>query len=148
MAIPAFTDNGELPLGVYPGSLGEVVSRFGTGSPQRKVVALRLERIVQIARSTSQLRRLVVFGSFVTNKAEPNDVDVFLIMEDSFDATPLVGEVRVLFDHLPAQTQLGASVFWTRRLACLDGEQAAIEDWQVKRGGGQRGIVEIIQEAS
>jgi len=28
----------------------------------------------------------------------------------------------------------------------LDGEEKTIEDWQVKRDGGQRGIVEIIKE--
>jgi hypothetical protein len=88
----------------------------------------------------------VVFGSFVTAKPEPNDVDIFLIMEDSFDPALLTGEVRRLFDHLAAQAQFGASVFWFRRLACLEGEQAAVEYWQVKRGGGSRGIIEIIVE--
>jgi len=29
----------------------------------------------------------VVFGSFVTNKLEPQDVDVFLVMADTFDAS-------------------------------------------------------------
>ena len=51
-----------------------------------------------------------------------------------------------LFDHLAAQTHFGASVFWLRRFAALFGEQSAVEDWQVKRGGGQRGIIEIIAE--
>jgi hypothetical protein len=31
------------------------------------------------------------------------------------------------------------------RLAALAGEQATIEYWQVKRGGGRRGIVEIVE---
>ena len=33
-----------------------------------------------------------------------------------------------------------------RRLAAFGDEEKAIEDWQVKRDGGQRGIVEIIKE--
>jgi hypothetical protein len=33
------------------------------------------------------------------------------------------------------------------RLAALNGEQAAIEHWQIKRDGGQIGIVEIIPES-
>ncbi len=45
-----------------------------------------------------------------------------------------------------AQARFGASVFWMRRLAALGDEEKAIEDWQVKRDGGQRGIVEIIKE--
>jgi hypothetical protein len=88
----------------------------------------------------------VVFGSFITAKEEPNDVDVLLIMEDAFDPALLSRQARPLFDHLLAQGQFGASVFWLRRLACLEGEQAAVEYWQVKRGGGSRGIVEIIAE--
>jgi hypothetical protein len=46
-----------------------------------------------------------------------------------------------------AQAHFGASVFWLRRLAAWEGEQAAVEYWQVKREGGRRGIVEIIPEA-
>jgi len=87
-----------------------------------------------------------VFGSFVTHKSEPNDVDVFLLMEDSFDADGLVGEARLVFDHPAADTHFGASVFWTRRLAAFDGEQTAVEFWQTKRDGGLRGIVEIVGE--
>jgi hypothetical protein len=32
-------------------------------------------------------------------------------------------------------------LFWFRQLACLEGEQDAVEYWQVKRGGGSRGII-------
>jgi hypothetical protein len=106
-----------------------------------------LERVYQVARASGHLARFVVFGSFVTDKVAPNDVDVFLLMEDSFEASHLTGDVRLLFDHAAAQVHFGASVFWLRRLAALQGEQAAVEDWQVKRGGGHRGIIEIISEA-
>ena len=88
-----------------------------------------------------------MFGSFVTDKPEPNDVDVFLLMENMFDADSLVGEVRLVFDHPAADAHFGASVFWTRRLAAFGGEQAAIEFWQTKRDGGLRGIIEIVQES-
>jgi hypothetical protein len=146
LAIPPLTDSGDLPLGAHPASLREVLERFASGSAQRIAVGLRLERVHAIAHATGHVRRFIVFGSFVTTKAEPNDVDVFLIMEDSFDPALLAPEARRLFDHLAAQAQIGASVFWLRRLACLEGEQAAVEYWQVKRGGGSRGIIEIIGE--
>jgi len=54
----------------------------------------------------------------------------------------------VLFEHSAAQIRFGASVFWLRRMAALEGEQAAVEYWQIKRGGGQRGIIEIIVEGT
>jgi hypothetical protein len=31
----------------------------------------------------------VVFGSFITAKAEPNDIDILLLMEDTFDLEPI-----------------------------------------------------------
>ena len=146
MSLPSFTESGDLPEGVHAASLREALVRFGAGGTRRKAVALRLERIYHAAQATGHLSRFVVFGSFVTDTPEPNDVDVFLLMDDGFDASELAGEARLLFDHPAAQAHFGASVFWLRRLACLGGEQATIEYWQVKRGGARKGIVEIIPE--
>jgi hypothetical protein len=145
--LPPFTESGDLPLGVHTASINDVLKRFAVQTGRRKAVGIRLERIYQVAQATGHLARFVVFGSFITNKQEPNDVDVFLLMEDTFDASRLTGEAQVLFDHAEAQALFGASVFWLRRLAALEGEQRTIEYWQVKRGNGRRGIVEIIPEA-
>jgi hypothetical protein len=75
--------------------------------------------------------------------SEPNDVDVFMIMDDNLDVGSLRGETAILFDHLAAQAHFGCSVFWLRKMAAFGGEQSAIEDWQIKRDGTLRGIVEI-----
>jgi len=141
--IPDFTKSGDLPTGVHAASLAETVARLGTRSDRRRLLALRLERIYQIASQTGSLARFALFGSFVTDKSEPNDIDVFMIMDDDFDVGQLVGEARLLFEHAAAQDHFGCSIFWIRRLAAVGGEQAAIEDWQIKRDGTQRGIVEI-----
>lgn len=131
---------------MHRSSLREVLDQFRVGSAQRKAVALRLERVYRIAEATDHLARFVVFGSFVTNKPEPQDVDVFLVMEDTFDASQLAGDASLLFDHAAAQAHFGASVFWVRHRAAWPDEQAAVEFWQVKRGGGRRGVVEVIAE--
>jgi len=143
---PDFTEAGDLPSGVYPVTLHDMVEHFGAATPRRKVLALRLERIHLLAASTGHVARFVVFGSFVTTKPEPNDVDVFMLMGDSFDMTQLTHEGRLLFDHTVAQAHFGASVFWVRRLAAFGREQATVAHWQIKRDGGQRGIVEIVAE--
>jgi len=147
MALPQLSD-GELPLGVHVASLSAVVERFGLGSAQRRSVAQRLERIYRVARSTNQLERFVIFGSFVTIKADPQDVDVFLIMANTFDASRLSDDARLLFDHGAAQAHFGASIFWVRQAAAWPDEEAAIEFWQVKRAGGRRGIIEIVPETA
>jgi hypothetical protein len=145
MALPPFNETGDLPPGVHRATLAEVLERFGQGSVQRCAVAHRLSRIYQLADSTGQLARFVAFGSFVTSKQAPNDVDVVLLMEDSFDLEAVAGEAALVFQHMEAEAHFGASVFWTRRAAALGGEQAMIEYWQARREGGRRGIVEIVK---
>lgn len=85
MPLPEMTDYGELPLGVHPASMKETRARFGSGHPQRIAVGERLDRIYQLAASTGHVARFVVYSSFVTDKPQPNDVDVFLVMDDDFD---------------------------------------------------------------
>jgi hypothetical protein len=90
----------------------------------------------------------VIFGSFVTAKLEPNDVDIVLLMEDAFELASVPGEAALVFDHLEAQAHFGASVFWMRRSGAMGGERAMLEYWQVRREGGRRGIVEIVGEGA
>jgi len=144
--LPALNDEGELPLGVHRATMPEVLERFGQGSPQRRTVADRLQRLRGLATATGQLARFVVFGSFVTAKCEPNDVDIVMLMEDSFDLASVSGESALIFQHLEADARFGASIFWTRRSSAIGGERSMIEFWQIRREDGQRGIVEIVTE--
>jgi hypothetical protein len=146
LAFPPFNEDGDLPPGVYTTTLAEVINRFGQGSVQRCAVADRLVRIYQLAASTGHLARFVVFGSFITAKEDPNDVDIILLMEDSFDLAAVGGEAALVFQHAEADSHFGASVFWARRSGAIGGEQAMIEFWQTRREGGLRGIVEITSE--
>jgi hypothetical protein len=83
--LPPFTEAGDLPSGVHTASIREVVGQLAVGTPQRKAVGTRLTRVYELATATGAVDRFFVFGSFVTAKPEPNDVDVFLVMKDSFD---------------------------------------------------------------
>jgi hypothetical protein len=73
-------------------TLTETLARFGKAG-RRAVIGRRLERIYTLASSTGHLSRFVIFGSFITDKAEPNDIDIFLLMEDSFDVGQVSAEV-------------------------------------------------------
>jgi len=127
--LPPFTDAGDLPIGVYSASLTEVLARFAFGSGRRNILGQRLARVYEIAANTGHLSRFIIFGSFVSDKPEPNDVDVFMVMDDNFEMTSLTGEARALYaDHGAAQNHFGCSVFWLRQLAAIGGERAAIED--------------------
>jgi predicted nucleotidyltransferase len=144
--LPPFNPAGDLPPGIHQATLTELLDRFGQNPAQRIAVGERLSRIHQLAKATGQLARLIVYGSFVTDKAEPNDVDVLLLMEDSFDLSTVVGEAALVFHHMEADAHFGASIFWVKRSGAFGGEQAMIEYWQTRREGGLRGIVEIVGE--
>ena len=142
---PDFDDNGDLPTGIYQATLAEICAHFGTSTLQRRIIAQRLTRIYALARSTGQLARFIIFGSFVTAKPTPNDVDIFMLMDDTFDAQLVTGEAALIFDHVAAQQAEGASIFWIRRRAAIGGEEAALRYWQITREQTTRGIVEVLQ---
>ncbi len=142
---PDFNECGDLPPDIHQATLAEVIKHFGQGTPQRHIMARRLEHIYTLAVGTGHLARFITFGSFITNKSIPGDVDIFLLMEDTFDVSQLSGEAALIFDHVTTQNYEGASIFWIRRLAAFEGEEATVEYWQLKRDGTKRGIVEIIK---
>lgn len=121
MSLPPFTADGDLPEGIHPATLADVDERFGRGGERRQEVFTRLQRIHDLARRSGGLDRIIVFGSFVTAKPEPNDVDVVLVMRDDFELAACPPECLALFGHRRADDELGASVFWVRP-ALLFGE--------------------------
>jgi len=146
MSLPDFNAKGDLPPGVYRATMEDVVSRFGSGSPERGRATKTLQRILELARATTNLDRMIVFGSFVTSKLQPNDVDVILVMRDEFRLETCPEAAKLLFDHATAEQNLGASVFWIRPgLLIADTLDQFIQRWQLKRDGGQRGIVEVVE---
>ncbi len=144
MPLPEFNEVGDLPEGIHPASIAEVVIRFGSETPRRVEITRRLRRIHALALATNHLDRLIVFGSYVSDVDEPNDVDVVLLMRNDFRSEECPIESSVLFDHARANDKLGASIFWLRPEMLL-GEpvEQFLAFWQTKRDGQRRGIVEI-----
>jgi hypothetical protein len=144
MPLPDFNADGDLPPGVYATTWGEMVGRFGAAEGRREECIRRLAHVRTLAARTDCLDRLVIFGSFVTAKPEPNDVDIVLIMNDRFRLEDCPLESRGLFDHAVAQARYGVSAFWIRpELLIGESVEEFIAYWQVKRGGTRRGIVEL-----
>lgn len=81
--IPTFGQNGYLPPGVHPATLDEVIERFGHGSEQRAACGQSLRWLVPICRRAGIIR-LILNGSFVTDRPEPNDVDCVLVPGPTF----------------------------------------------------------------
>ena len=71
--IPAPNAIGELPPGMHTATLEEVEAVFVT-TPRRRHLFEGLRRAVQNL-SAAGVRRVFIDGSFVTTKADPNDID-------------------------------------------------------------------------
>jgi hypothetical protein len=147
MPLPDFNEAGDLPPGVHRVTISEVVQRFGADVGKRALVTRHLLHIYDLAKRTGHLQRFIIFGSYVTTKVEPNDVDVVLVMDDSFSLRDCPVESAGLFDHAIAQARYSASIFWTCPSALI---RETLEDfiayWQIKRDNSQRGILDVVDE--
>ena len=144
MPLPHFNSEGDLPTGVYQTTMDEVVARFGSGTPQRQALTASLRRIYDLASATGRLNRFVLFGSYITTKPEPNDIDIVLVMRDDFNIEVCDKVTRALFDHACAEKTFGASIFWIRpAMLLLETLEEFIAHWQIKGDQTRRGIVEL-----
>jgi hypothetical protein len=85
--LPPFTQEGFLPDGTHDADLEEIRERFGTfqASERRPTLFARLKAYVEEARSSGIVVALVIDGSFVTSKSEPNDIDLVVILHGDLD---------------------------------------------------------------
>jgi hypothetical protein len=73
MPIPEFNDLGYLPPGVYETNWQEFMQRFAINSHRQRLatgLAAALRKL-----GIAGCRRVIIGGSFVTNKEKPNDFD-------------------------------------------------------------------------
>ncbi len=83
MGLPDFQADGYLPAGVHLCHDSEVIQRFGTSNLFRRRLGLRVQTWLALARAI-RAKRILIDGSFVTAKAEPNDVDAVIWLPDNF----------------------------------------------------------------
>ena len=79
MPIPDFDDEGYLPPGFHNATLREVTDRFGPGSAAREGQTELLRQIVAAAEGYLTIKRVLIWGSFVTSKLETNDLDYSIV---------------------------------------------------------------------
>jgi isocitrate/isopropylmalate dehydrogenase len=87
MPIPDFDSHGLLPVGVHECSPEEVQSRFGTfqESDRRPKLIGKLKELISEAKKSGFAVAILVDGSFVTAVADPNDIDLVLVLPKTFD---------------------------------------------------------------
>jgi hypothetical protein len=112
--IPEFNEDGYLPPGIRPATLEEVAARFGQESEVRRNQMESLRWLVDLARGAG-VQRLVVNGSFVSDKLDPNDVDCVLLIRPGFPRAAA------------AEAALLAGLTWSWRRRRLENTRAKLQ---------------------
>jgi predicted nucleotidyltransferase len=141
VVLPELTNHGELPPGVHIADWHEFESCFGGWSPRR--VWLFRPVADQLAASGGGLRRVFVWGSFVTAKPTPRDLDILLIMSENFEADRMSARAQAVFDSTRAKLLFEADVFWARASIGHELLDLWLDTYQTSRSFRKRGIVEL-----
>jgi hypothetical protein len=141
--IPDLNQTGLLPPGIHQASVEELKARFAVfdRSDARFRLFKRLEAFIEQARRSGIVKRLLVVGSFVTAKAEPNDFDCLLVFSSSIVGQELAPVQYNLLSRRMARRLYGGDV-----TPALEGSAALaeyLEFFQTSREGNRMGIVEV-----
>ncbi len=143
MVLPEFSPEGELPAGVHIANWQEFRSRFGTATSRRVWLSGRLDALLELAAKSGKLRRVFVWGSFVTSKPAPKDLDILLIMDEDFEVERIALPSRAVFDSVRAKLLFESDVFWARASIGEEVLNLWLETYQTSRDFRKRGIVEL-----
>lgn len=133
--LPEFNESGYLPPEIHRADLVEVQKRFGSNDTRRTLLR-HLDNFVELVRSVSA-KKLILDGSFVTDKENPADIDVILVLPDTFDTR--TREARIL---LESRIRFNIHLFPVR-----EGDNEFFQHWIAffghDRNGVPKGLVEV-----
>ena len=144
MSLPEQNAHGLLPIGLHAASGAQVMARFGVGSTARERQAELLRQILAAASSYETIKRVLLWGSFVSDKAEPGDLDYSLVVSVDHRRTIVAPEHRRFL--VPAEA---------RQFSGVDPGFLVIPDYSLERyiekldfvsrdhDNQERGVVEI-----
>jgi len=96
-----------LDEGIYLASLDEVLERFGTGTPTRERQGNLLRLIIESARKYPTIKRVLLWGSFVSAKPEPGDLDYSIVVDPRHRSVTIEPDDRRFFVPFEANIHYG-----------------------------------------
>lgn len=99
--------------------------------------------MIRLLVETGQLRRLYLFGSFVTTKLTPGDLDCLAVMATGFSTAPLTSPLLDVFMHDRCRLRYQADVFWVTEAVGQEQLDAMLDVFSPDRSGKQQSIVEV-----
>lgn len=141
--IPEFTAQGLLPPGIHQATVEEFKERFVVfqRSDRRFRIFASLEKLFDQAVRSGLVKRIIMAGSFVTTKPEPNDFDCIVVLDPA-----IVGKSLRPFEYHLVSRPIARRMFGGDIMPALDNSMALqqyLEFFQTTRDGKRLGIVEI-----
>ncbi|SPE37517.1 conserved hypothetical protein [Candidatus Sulfopaludibacter sp. SbA3] len=101
----------------------------------------RLRELLELAAGSGKLRRVFIWGSFVTAKPAPRDLDILLIMDEDFEVEHSAAAAQGVFDSARAKLLFESDVFWARASIGPEILDLWLDTYQTSRSFRKRGIV-------
>jgi hypothetical protein len=144
MNLPQLNVDGYLPPGIYFAELDEVLAQFGASIPTRERQGNLLRLIVGSARKYPTIKRVLLWGSFISAKPESGDLDYSIVVDPRHPATTISPEDRRFFIPYNANIHYGVDRgYLLLREYPLDDYFRSLELICHDRAGQPRGIVEV-----
>ncbi|MEK6259767.1 MAG: hypothetical protein AABP62_14205 [Planctomycetota bacterium] len=132
--LPPFDVYGNLPAGIHACAIDERAERFGHGSPERIVEIAELIEFINWAKLAG-VERVIINGSFVTARPDPNDVDVIMLPGNDYPrgSSPATDEEYIWpFLQIIVAADEADLLAWSH------------EDFGTDRRGRNKGVVEML----
>ena len=144
--LPEFDSDGDLPPGIHGADLKQLEKRFGefTTSDRRVRLYIKLRQLVEMAKLSGIVRRIILGGSFITAKRIPNDVDAVIIITKNIELDSLTQSQYIMADRDALRRVLKGDDFDV--IVVREGTssmQTIIEFFQSNRDNKPIGIVEV-----
>ena len=124
-------------------SLDDLRIRFGTSTPRRQFLCRQLEIVIDQLRVTRSLKQVYLFGSFVSGKASPNDIDLLVVMNAGFSTTQLSGKALELFQHDLCRIRYHADLFWVTEAVSRASIEELLEVFSRDREGRAQSVIKV-----
>jgi uncharacterized protein DUF6932 len=144
--LPELDIDGDLPPGIHHATLDELEQRLSRFVVSDRRISLFgwFKQLVAMAQGSGIVDRLVIGGSFVTSKPEPNDIDLVIILSKDVDFEVLTPSQYSVTDRRALRRVLKTEALdvitvrnGTSRMDLV------LEFFQSKRDNKQVGVVEV-----
>jgi len=99
--------------------------------------------LLELAGANGKLRRIFIWGSFVTAKPSPKDLDILLITDEDFEVEGIAAPAQAVFGSVRAKLLFESDVFWARASIGSEMLDLWLDTYQTSRSFRKRGIVEL-----